>query len=111
MILSLDFTCRNQLQQNLHVCQFQQACLSSNLLSMIETHFHFTLYFFLCIRNQFGNIYIQKGATSVRERMDHLYNNPDMSDLTISAEDRAWCWGQTSQEFIVSIAEMETGLV
>jgi len=42
----------------------------------------------------------QKGATSVRERMDHLYNNPDMSDLTISAEDRAWCWGQTSQEFI-----------
>ena len=67
--------------------------------------------FFLCIRNQFGNIYIQKGATSVRERMDHLYNNPDMSDLTISAEDRAWCWGQTSQEFIVSIAEMETGLV
>ena len=41
-------------------------------------------------------------ATSVRERMDHLYNNPDMSDLTISATDQDWSWGNTSQEFIVS---------
>jgi len=42
----------------------------------------------------------QKGASSVRERMDHLYNNPDMSDLTITAVDQSWSWGQTSQEFI-----------
>ena len=45
----------------------------------------------------------QKGASSVRERMDHLYNNPDMSDLTITAVDQTWSWGQTSQEFIVNI--------
>ena len=45
----------------------------------------------------------QKGASSVRERMDHLYNNPDMSDLTITAVDQSWSWGQTSQEFIVNI--------
>ena len=29
-----DFTCRNQLQQTLHVCQFQQVCVSSNSLSL-----------------------------------------------------------------------------
>ena len=45
---------------------------------------------------------LEVAATSVRERMDHLYNNPDMSDLTISATDQAWSWGNTSQEFIVS---------
>ena len=28
---------------------------------------------------------MEVAATSVRERMDHLYNNPDMSDLTIAA--------------------------
>ena len=33
--------------------------------------------------------------------MDHLFNNPDMSDLTIAATDQTWSWGQTSQEFIV----------
>ena len=43
----------------------------------------------------------QMAARSVRERMDHLYNNPDMSDLTITASDHNWGWGQTSQEFIV----------
>ena len=45
---------------------------------------------------------LEVAATSVRERMDHLYNNPDMSDLTISATDQDWSWGNTSQEFIVS---------
>ena len=44
---------------------------------------------------------VQMGARSVRERMDHLYSNPDMSDLTIIASDHNWGWGQTSQEFIV----------
>ena len=34
LILSLDFTCRNQLQQTLHVCHFQQVCASCNLLSL-----------------------------------------------------------------------------
>lgn len=43
----------------------------------------------------------QMGARSVRERMDHLYSNPDMSDLTITATDHNWGWGQTTQEFIV----------
>ena len=33
--------------------------------------------------------------------MDHLYNNPDMSDLIISATDQTWSWGQTQQDFIV----------
>ena len=45
----------------------------------------------------------QMVARSVRERMDHLYNNPDMSDLNITATDAAWGWGQTSQEFIVRL--------
>ena len=45
---------------------------------------------------------LEVAATSVRERMDHLYNNPDMSDLTIAATDQDWSWGNTSQEFIVS---------
>ena len=36
LILSLDFTCLNQLQQTLHVCQFQQVCVSSNLLSLVK---------------------------------------------------------------------------
>ena len=36
LILSLDFTCRNQLQQTLHVCWFRQVCVSSNLLSLIS---------------------------------------------------------------------------
>ena len=44
----------------------------------------------------------QMAARSVRERMDHLYSNPDMSDLTITASDNNWGWGQTQQEFIVS---------
>ena len=34
LILSLDFTCRNQLQQTLHVCRFWQVCISCNLLSL-----------------------------------------------------------------------------
>ena len=34
LILSWDFICRNQLQQTLHVCRFQQVCVSSNLLSL-----------------------------------------------------------------------------
>ena len=34
LILSLDSTCRNQLQQTLHVCRFWQVCVSSNLLSL-----------------------------------------------------------------------------
>ena len=29
LILSLDFTCRNQLQQTFHVCWFQHVCVSS----------------------------------------------------------------------------------
>ena len=45
----------------------------------------------------------QMAARSVRERMDHLYSNPDMSDLTITATDHNWGWGQTSQEFIVRL--------
>ena len=45
----------------------------------------------------------------MRERMDHLYNNPDMSDLTISATDQAWSWGNTSQEFIVSTRDSNEG--
>ena len=43
----------------------------------------------------------QAGATSVRDRMDHLYNNPDMADLQIVAVDELWSWGQTSKDFIV----------
>jgi len=42
----------------------------------------------------------QAGATSVRDRMDHLYNNPDMSDLQIMAVDELWSWGQTVKDFI-----------
>lgn len=42
----------------------------------------------------------QAGATSVRDRMDHLYNNPDMSDLHIIAVDELWSWGQTVKDFI-----------
>jgi len=42
----------------------------------------------------------QAGATSVRDRMDHLYNNPDMSDLQIMAVDEVWSWGQTKKDFI-----------
>ena len=34
--------------------------------------------------------------------MDHLFDNPDMSDLSITATDTTWSWGQTSKEFIVS---------
>ena len=34
LILSLDFTCRNQLQQTLRVCRFWQVCISSNLLPL-----------------------------------------------------------------------------
>ena len=37
--------------------------------------------------------------------MDHLFNNPDMSDLTIAATDPSWSWGQTNQEFIVRSSE------
>ena len=37
LILSLDFTCGNQLQQTLHVCWFRQVCVSCNLLSLIST--------------------------------------------------------------------------
>ena len=43
----------------------------------------------------------QAGATTVRERMDHLFNNPDMADLSISAADPGWTWGQTTKEFTV----------
>ena len=43
----------------------------------------------------------QAGATSVRDRMDHLYNNPDMADLQIVAVDELWSWGQTTKDFIV----------
>jgi len=42
----------------------------------------------------------QAGSTSVRDRMDHLYNNPDMSDLHIMAVDEQWSWGQTVKDFI-----------
>ena len=49
----------------------------------------------------FSPFITQLTAKSVRERMDHLFNNPDMSDLTIAATDPSWSWGQTSQEFIV----------
>ena len=38
LILSLNFTCRNQLQQTLHVCRFRQVCACSNLLSLVITH-------------------------------------------------------------------------
>ena len=41
MILSLDFTCRNQLQQTLHVCRFWQVCVSCNLLSLVISLFRF----------------------------------------------------------------------
>ena len=34
MILSLDFTYRNQLQQTLHVSRFWQVCVSCDLLSL-----------------------------------------------------------------------------
>ena len=43
----------------------------------------------------------QAGATTVRDRMDHLFNNPDMADLSISAADPGWTWGQTTKEFTV----------
>ena len=36
-ILSLDFTCRNQLQQTLHVCQFRQVCVSCKLLYLVSS--------------------------------------------------------------------------
>lgn len=39
-------------------------------------------------------------ATCIRDRMDHLYNNSDMSDLHIVAADEAWWWGQTVKDFI-----------
>ena len=39
LILSLDFTCRNQLQQTLHVCRLWQVCVSSNLLCLPTTQF------------------------------------------------------------------------
>ena len=41
----------------------------------------------------------QGTATSVRDRMDFLYNNMDMSDLIILAADEQWWWGQTVKEF------------
>jgi hypothetical protein len=63
----------------------------------------------------------QAGAVSVRDRMEHLCNNPDMADLHIQvtspspaggllhlrlpqASDEQWMWGQTSKDFIVSAA-------
>ena len=51
----------------------------------------------------------QMAARSVRERMDHLYGNPDMSDLTITASDQNWGWGQTQQEFIVRLPDILEG--
>ena len=39
LILSLDFTCRNQLQQTLPDCRFQQVCVSSNLLCLVGAAF------------------------------------------------------------------------
>lgn len=36
----------------------------------------------------------------MRDRMDHLFNNPDMSDLNIVAVDELWSWGQTVKDFI-----------
>ena len=41
--------------------------------------------------------------------MDHLYDNPDMSDLTIYATDNSWSWGQTSKEFIVRYNSITRG--
>jgi len=41
----------------------------------------------------------QGSATSVRDRMDHLYNNTDMADICIQAVDEQWWWGQTVKDF------------
>ena len=35
LILSLDLTCRDKLQQTLHVCKFRQVCVSSSLLFLV----------------------------------------------------------------------------
>ena len=44
-------------------------------------------------------VHFQGTATSVRDRLDFLYNNMDMSDLIILAADEQWWWGQTVKEF------------
>ena len=43
----------------------------------------------------------------MRDRMDHLYNNPDMSDLQIMAVDELWSWGQTVKDFIVRSQKLD----
>jgi len=42
----------------------------------------------------------QTGSSSVRERMDHLFNNPDMADLEISVTDEKWQWGENKKDFM-----------
>jgi len=41
----------------------------------------------------------QTGSTSVRDRMDHLFNNPDMADIDIHVADEHWQWGETKKEY------------
>jgi len=66
-----------------------------NFRSTLEQKSNFNLTMGECKRIDW-----QAGATSVRDRMDHLYNNPDMSDLHITAVDEQWSWGQTVKDFI-----------